>query len=326
MHEQGMLFDVDAEHVAASTHINLAETLDDAHLRTYENDHCWQYDIRIKNLNEDIATSGINPSKINNLSINDFTFRQISTDDEKQQAIDFIHRHEWLGSISQYTTHWFAAYYFDEDQGLFGKHILSGVILMNLPNAMSKMLGDNTRIERLISRGACISWSPKCLASSMLMWCIRYMVKNTEFRLFTAYSDPAAKELGTIYQACNFYYLGNKFGALNRYINPYTGRIVSDRFFRQKSAYKLYARELKIRWSDKWIVNGCINWDIVPASTRTQLIAFSKEKQANATQVKALMKHKYAYVLGQSKVETKHLRNAFLQSNKVYPYPTERGK
>lgn len=323
---QNSLFDVDTGQLPASAHIKSTESLDDAHLRTYENHHCWQYDIRIKNLNDDIVLSGINPNKINNLSIDDFTFRQIYTDDEKQQATDFIRRHEWLGSTSQYTTHWFAAYYFDEDQGLFGKHILAGVILMNLPNAMSKMLGDNTRIERLISRGACISWSPKCLASRMLMWCIRYMVKNTEFRLFTAYSDPSAKELGTIYQACNFYYLGNKFGALSRYVNPYTGKIVSDRFFRQKSAYKLYARELGIQWNENWIENGCINWNNVPASIKAQLVTFSKEKQSNATQLKAQMKHKYAYVLGRSKVETKYLRNAFLQSNKVYPYPIERGK
>lgn len=43
------------------------------------------------------------------------------------------------------------------------------------------------------------------------------MVKNTQYRLFTAYSDTEAKELGTIYQACNFYYLGKKSGAGYQY-------------------------------------------------------------------------------------------------------------
>ena len=322
---QNSLFDNDAYFGSKITTSQSLCITDDAHMRTYENNHCWQYDIRINNFNDDVVLSGIDPSKIKHLTVDDFTFRLIVTDEEKQQAIDFILRHEWLGTISQYTTHWFAAYYFDEDQGLFGKHILAGVILINLPNAMSKMLGENTRIERLISRGACISWSPKCLASRMLMWCIRYMVANTEFRLFTAYSDPAAKELGTIYQACNFYYLGNKFGALCRYINPYTGKIVSDRFFRQKSAYKMYARELGINWNTNWVVNGCIDWEVVPQNIRAQLISFSKEKQARAIQVQAQMKHKYAYILGRSKVETKNLRKAFLQSNSVYSYPTERG-
>lgn len=291
----------------------------------YTNDHCWQYDIRCQNLKEDIAISGIRQEKLNLLSVKDFHFKQIFTEEEKIKAIEFITRHEWLGSISQYTTHWYAAYYFDEEQGLFGKNILAGVILMNLPNAMSKMLGDNTRIERLISRGACVSWSPKCLASHMLMWCIKDMVANTEFRLFTAYSDPEAKELGTIYQACNFYYLGNNFGATSRHVNPYTGKIVSDRFFRQKSAYKLYAKELGITWDDAWCKNGGIDWETVPSYISTQLRNMSKLKQKQSLKLTSIKKHKYAYVLGKTKSETKLLRSAFLSSNKTFPYPKERG-
>ena len=46
-----------------------------------------------------------------------------------------------------------------------------------------------------------------------------WMVKNTEFRLFEAYADPEAKELGTIYQACNFYYVGDNFGSDKLYFD-----------------------------------------------------------------------------------------------------------
>lgn len=35
-------------------------------------------------------------------------------------------------------------------------------------------------------------------------------------------------------------------------------------------------------------------------------------------------KHKYAFVLGRNKRETKQLRQQFLQNNKIYPYPKER--
>jgi hypothetical protein len=319
------LFDIPLIAVTSQP-ILVNSNLDEASLRSYDKPHCWQYDIRHNNLTEDILESGIKPEVIAAMAVTDFTFRLMCTDDEKEQAIDFIKRHEWLGTISQYTTHWYGAYYFDQSQELFGRHILAGVILMNLPNAMSKMLGDDTRIERLISRGACVSWSPKCLASRMMMWCIRDMVTKTEFRLFTAYSDPAAKELGTIYQACNFYYLGNRFGASTRYINPYTGKIVSDRFFRQKSAYKLYARELGINWDDNWIHDGCIDWTCVPLSIENSLRSMSREKQSIATSVLAPKKHKYAYVLGKSKVETKRLRMRFLEANKVYSYPSVRGE
>ena len=50
-----------------------------------------------------------------------------------------------LGTIGSYPTHWFTAYY---------KGILSGVIIMSMPNAFSKLLGEETKnIERLIARG-----------------------------------------------------------------------------------------------------------------------------------------------------------------------------
>lgn len=36
-------------------------------------------------------------------------------------------------------------------------------------------------------------------------------------------------------------------------------------------------------------------------------------------------KHKYVYVLGENKAETKYLRKMFVSRNKIYPYPKERG-
>ena len=232
----------------------------------YNEDHCWQYDIRMKNLNDDLSISGLNENYINALTVDDFDFKNITDKKEQQKIKAFIERHEWLGSLSQYTTHWFACYHTPETNlncwmenngdGCSGyplfselndERILAGAILFNMPNAFSKTLGENTKdIERLISRGACISWSPKNLASSFLMWCIKWMVDNTRYRLFTAYSDPTAKELGTIYQACNFFYMGQSSGTTTRYINPYTGKIVSDRYFRQKTAYRKFANELGV--------------------------------------------------------------------------------
>ena len=171
------------------------------------------------------------------------------------------------------------------------------------------MLGENTKdLERLISRGACISWSPKNLASSFLMWAIKWMVSNTQYKLFTAYSDPTAKELGTIYQACNFYYMGKNSGATARYINPYTEKLVSDRYFRQKTAY-----------------NTGMNWHNIPDDIEKKLRDYSKYKQNTSKKILMPLKHKYAYVLGGSKKETKKLRTLYEQKNKVYTYPKDRG-
>lgn len=287
-------------------------------LNTYDKEHCWQYEIRLQKELEDRnfinEHFGISPE---NIKITDFDVDIILLKEKKDEAISFIKRYEWLGTITQFSTHYFGAYY---------KGILGGVTIFSMPNAFSKLLGDNTKnIERLISRGACASWTPKGLASYFLMRCIKWMANNTQYRLFTAYSDPTAKELGTIYQACSFYYLGQKSGTTARYINPYTGKIVSDRFFRQKTAYKKYAEELGIEWNKNWVGKNGMIWDNIPDDIEQTLRKYGKDKQKQAKKIEYPNKHKYAYVLGKNKKETKQLRKIFLERNKIFPYPKERG-
>jgi hypothetical protein len=286
-------------------------------MEEYTQEHCWQYDIRINNLQKDMELSGLPTTEIEKVRVSDIQIKNITDKSVHKDMIAFIQKHEWLGNISQYPTHWFCAYY---------KGLIVGVLILNQPNAFSKLLGEDTpELERLISRGACISWSPKCLASFMIMWSIKWMVKNTKYRLFTAYSDPTAFELGTVYQASNFYYLGQKSGAAKRYINPYTGKLVSDRYFRQKTAYKKYAQELGIKWKKDWNHSTGMQWSNVPQDIEKKLRDFSKEKQKLSECHTFPPKHKYAYLLGNNKKETKDLRSIFLGRNKVRPYPKERG-
>ena len=287
-------------------------------LNTYDKDHCWQFDIRIKNLEDDLAICGLTKEYTDALRVPDFEFKNVMDKTERHKLKLFIERHEWLGNLSQYTTHWFACYH---------KDIIAGVILFNMPNAFSKTLGENTKdLERLISRGACISWSPKNLASAFLMWCIKWMVANTQYRLFTAYSDPTAKELGTIYQACNFYYMGQIAGTTTRYINPYTGKVVSDRYFRQKTAYRKFAIELGIEWQKNWNHATGMSWENIPDDIEKKLRDYSKYKQNSSKLIKMPSKHKYAYVLGRDNRETKQLRKLYESRNNILPYPKERGK
>jgi len=285
----------------------------DKRLEEYDKNHCWQYDIRIKNRQEDLNMCGFSEEYVNNLRVKDFDFKCVTDKQEQREMSSFIQRHEWLGTISLYATHWFACYH---------KDILAGVIIMSMPNAFSKVLGEDTKkYERLISRGACISWSPKNLASSFVMYAIKYMVKNTQYRLFTAYSDPSAKELGTIYQACNFKYLGQFSGSKYMYINPYTGKLVSDRFFRVRSAYKKYAIELNIDWKRDWNKDSKILWENMPDDIEQLLRKHSKEKQLSSKKIKVPSKHKYAMVLGKDKPETKLLKRLFRDNTKEYEYP-----
>ena len=214
-------------------------------IKAYDKDYCFQYQRRLDTYEEDKVKYGWSDDFIKSITLSDFNYKPLTSDKEKSDATEFIKRYEWLGTIGSYPTHWFGAYY---------NGILGGVIIMGMPNAFSKMLGENTKnIERLIARGASASWCPMNLGSNFLMWCIKWMVKNTKYRLFTCYSDPQAKEKGSIYQALNFYYLGRKSGTTVRCINPYNKeKIVTDRAFRARSFYKRYAKDLHIEWQKDW--------------------------------------------------------------------------
>ena len=267
-------------------------------------------------MKEDLVAAGMTAAQAEKLRTADFDFVNVVDKREQKNLIKFIKRHEWLGNISQFTTHWFACYH---------KGILAGVLLFNVPNAFSKLMGEDTKqMERLISRGACVSWSPKNLGSCFLMWSLKWMAKNTQWRLFTAYSDPTAKELGTIYQACNFYYLGKKSGGAKKYFSPYSGKLVSDRYFRQKTVYRKLAGEIGITWDMNWQHKTGMLWENMPEGVEARLRATSKVKQSQCEFVTLPHKHKYAIVLGADRKETKQLKALFLSRNKVFDYPKER--
>ena len=55
------------------------------------------------------------------------------------------------------------------------------------------------------------------------------MVKTTKYRIFYAYSDESAGEIGTVYQACNWYYLGKMAGGGSqiKFIKPNGEKVTS---------------------------------------------------------------------------------------------------
>lgn len=291
---------------------------------TYRESHCYQYDIRLKNLETDLKEAGLNQEQAKELKVTDFEFAFVPKDEKAQcrKITEFIERHEWLGKMPHRPTHRFTATY---------KGQMAGAIVMATPNSFSKLLGEDSRdLEKLIARGACISWSPKNLASALIMFGIRWMVKNTEFRVFTAYSDTEARELGTIYQACNFTYLGSDFGGRVECFDPNHPQRgwFSDRFFRKAAQYRRYAEKLGYTWREEWGGRSSVHFDAMPELIQNQLRAEAKLAESLCEKREVPSKYKYAYVLAPSKRETKILREKLL---KLHPeiaalkYPKERG-
>ena len=300
----------------------------------YTGDKCWQGHMRLLNLSDDLKAVGLTHEDAEQLRIRDFVFEYVPKDDKKgcREIKEFIERHEWLGKLAIWSTHRFTARLKSTGQ-------LAGTIIMATPNSFSTLLGvENRAKEKLISRGACISWSPKNLGSWLIMQSIRWMVKNTEFRYFTAYSDPEAKELGTIYQACNFIYLGQKFGAGKQYLDldkPDRGWFGSSGFS-DRSQIVRYAKALDLEWKQEWIkLVGSkknyrkVNWFAIPPDIADRLKQARTEHKNRCLCRPAPSKHKYCYILGQSKSETKALFRKFAEHSpdkQNLPYPQERGK
>lgn len=293
------------------------------HKEEYSLPHCYQYQIRLQNKYNDLNDSGLTSEETNRLRVADFEFKYVPKDEINtcQMIKEFIEKHEWLGSMPHRPTHRFIATY---------KGILAGVIIMATPNAFSNLLGkENRDLEKLISRGACISWSPKNLASALIMYSVKWMVKNTNYRFFTAYSDVEARELGTVYQACNFIYLGQNSGARFEYSDPRVSESgFSDRIFRKSSSFKLYAKNLGINWEKDWSNRDKILWENIPEDVVQRLRKEGKRFQGACEKRPVPRKHKYLYILGRSKKETLKLKARFKELNQGFiniPYPKIRG-
>lgn len=329
--------------------------------KDYKGGKCWQAYISEVNRASDLQEAGLTEDDALKLRTSDFEFAYVPSEDKNlcKEIKEFIERHEWLAKLPNRPTHRFTARLKKNGQ-------LAGTIIMAVPNAFSNLLGkENSNKEKLISRGACISWGPKNLGSWLIMQSIRWMAKNTDFRYFTAYSDPEAKELGTIYQACNFHYLGQTSGTNFQYLDPDRKERgwFSDREFRKKSSYMKYAKKISpsfykkigmedyktrmfgfISWAkaketpasdkeanplaNKWVPN----WEIMDKEypgLKEELKRVQAEHIKKCEERLVPAKHKYCYILGRGKQETKFLLAKFAENSpdkQNIPYPTIRGK
>jgi hypothetical protein len=290
--------------------------------------HCWQYEVRLRNSQVDLDELGKSVLWAEALRTSDFDFAYVDKSDKEQCAEirEFIERHEFLGILPNRPTHRFTARHRSEGT-------LAGVIVMATPNAFSHLLGkENKNIIKLVSRGASISWAPKNMGSWLVSRACKWMVQNTDFRVFEAYSDPLAKELGTIYQALNWIYLGQTSGTAKVYRDPNALEKgwFSDREFRKKSKYRRYAEAIGIpheEWKS-YLGKYTPKWDTMSPDLKDKIKEQEKLFRESCESRSVPAKHKYCYILGRSKKETKHLRELFIQHNlkKVnLPYPKERG-
>lgn len=120
-----------------------------------------------------------------------------------EEAEPFILRYEWLRTMSHIPQ---ACY------GLFTQaNGLTSVTVFGLGGGtLARNLCGREHRDKVIclERGANAHWAPKNAGSFITARACRLAFAAHGWEVFYAYADPRAGEIGTIYQAANWYYLG----------------------------------------------------------------------------------------------------------------------
>ena len=144
----------------------------------------------------------------------------------------------------------------------------------------------------LLNRGVCLHWTPKNTGSKLIMEAIKQL--PSQYEIITCTVDHLAGEIGTIYQACNFHYIGSM-----RENNPNVNNGSGDRF--------------GVIINDKLYGSRAIRQKI-----GSQKKADILERYPDAQFVKQKSKCRYFLFRGNKKIRKSHLKSI---SHLLQPYP-----
>lgn len=154
-----------------------------------DSSHCWQFVVKSNHkVGPLVASARPEDVRVERISFSD--------------AAAFITKYEWLGTMGS------AKYCF----GLLRGPLLLGVVCYTSPSspgAFKRLLGPDLvgRVLQLC-RGASAPGAPVWTGSMLISQSLRILAREQGAVAVVAFADPAAGELGIVYQAANAYYLG----------------------------------------------------------------------------------------------------------------------
>ena len=141
--------------------------------------------------------------KNNKIEINSDIKNSVCREISPAEAKKIILEYEWLGKMGSTYMHY----------GLFFDDILSCAICFGqfqAPEGYKYYVGEKYAASGIqLSRGACAYWAHPHSGSKLIGYGLREM-KKKGFKYVIAFSDEDAGEIGTIYQATNWIYLGKR--------------------------------------------------------------------------------------------------------------------
>lgn len=118
----------------------------------------------------------------------------------RKEAEAIILKYEWLGCMPAIAYHYYGLFFGDHLAGVtvFGTDYAENIGVWDKYGFTGKMI--------LLNRGACVWWAPPFAGSMLIRKSIDLL--PPEYEVVTATVDELAGEIGTIYQACGFHYIG----------------------------------------------------------------------------------------------------------------------
>lgn len=197
-----------------------------------------------------------------------------------------VEEYEWLGCMP--TIVWFC-------YGIYFDGVCGGVVAFSpeyIENLGRWDKYDYTGKIILLSRGVCLHWTPVNTNSKLIMSAIKMLPEK--YKIITATTDHLAGEVGTIYQACNFDYVGSMRDA-----NPNVKSKNGDR--------------------DGWIINGKLyGARSLRQKYGTTKIEELRKHHKDVKKVKQNSKHRYFYFVGSKSDKAYHRKQI---KHLIKPYP-----
>jgi len=165
-------------------------------------DVCWQKQLRDKHNYEGMPVGAV-------LDLKKAQVRPVS----RRVAEQIIKKYEWLGTMGAGTQRHYGVFF-----GAFCAGVTTFASSGAIP-AMPKMFRLTSSEVSYLARGACVHWAPNGTNSRLIARsCIEE--KKHGIKIIVAFSDSDAGEIGTVYQASNWFYIGKSDSGWFQWVSP----------------------------------------------------------------------------------------------------------
>lgn len=193
----------------------------------------WQYKVRQKYAHEEQNNPywkdfilDINKSKVAEIPF--------------KRTKEIIEKYEWLGCMPVCVKHCYGIFFPNTD---YTEWLLGGVTVFSSEYAENTGVWDKYGFGGkiiLLARGVCVHFCPKNTNSHLIMESIKLL--PAQYEVITCTVDNFAGEVGTIYQSCNFYYVG-----VMRKQKERTGCIIDGKLYGTRTLRQMFGTQDKTK-------------------------------------------------------------------------------